>query len=118
MNIQADGEEFKRLYGTRTDRQLARIFTTSISQVRRLGTQLALRKDKKRFPGTTRMPRWTGSDVAQLRRMYSDYSNLEIAKELDRSVASIVAKAHSLDLHKPKAYLEEMGRENVSKRYV
>ena len=66
---------------------------------------------------STRMPRWTDAELERLKVMYSDHSNLEIATALNRSVKSVVSKAHNLGLKKDLERLREMGRENVSLRY-
>ena len=49
--------------------------------------------------------------------LYPRCSNLEIAQKLQRSVKSVVSKAHHLGLKKDPVRLQEMGRENVSLRY-
>lgn len=114
--------EFKRLYGTRTDEDLAVIFGRSIDAVKRLGARYCLAKDKafvRRLTGSsaTRMPRWSAEEIALLTQIYPLEANLEIAQKLNRSVKSIVSKAHNLGLKKADERLEEMGRENVSLRY-
>jgi hypothetical protein len=119
---QEDTAEFKRLYGTRTNKHLALIFGRSEAQIREFAEVLCLAKDKAflrkltdRPP--TRMPRWTPEEIERLRETYPIHSNLEIAQELNRSVKSVVSKAHILGLKKDRARLQEMGRENVSLRY-
>ncbi len=114
--------EFKRLYGTRTDEDLAAIFGRSIDAVKRLGARYCLAKDKafvRRLTGSsaTRMPRWSREEIEELTRIYPLEANLDIAQKLQRSVKSIVSKAHNLGLKKADERLEEMGRENVSLRY-
>lgn len=114
--------EFKRLYGTRTDEDLAAIFGRSIEAVKRLGARYCLAKDKafvRRLTGSaaTRMPRWSAEQIQLLREIYPLTPNLEIAQQLNRSVKSIVSKAHNLNLKKADERLEAMGRENVSLRY-
>jgi len=114
--------EFKRLYGTRTDEDLAAIFGRSIDAVKRLGARYCLAKDKafvRRLTGSsaTRMPRWSAEEIELLTVIYPLEPNLEIAQKLNRSVKSIVSKAHNLGLKKADERLEEMGRENVSLRY-
>ena len=52
-----------------------------------------------------------------LRRLYPEEPNLSIAQRLNRSVKSIVSKAHHLGLRKELERLQEMGRQNVSLRY-
>ncbi len=114
--------EFKRLYGTRTDDDLAIIFGRTLESVKRLGARYCLAKDKafvRRMTGSaaTRMPRWHPDEITQLREIYPVSSNLDIAQKLNRSVKSVVSKAHNLGLKKEADRLREMGRENVSMRY-
>ncbi|WP_145196526.1 hypothetical protein [Planctomycetes bacterium Poly30] len=115
--------DFKRLYGTRADEDLALIFDRQVGIVRALAAELCLSKDKgfmRRKAGKgnrTKMPRWSAEELDQLREIYPKLSNLDIAKELGRSVKSIVSKAHSLRLKKDKARLRKMGQENVQLRH-
>ena len=114
--------DFKRFYGTRSDEDLARIFGRSLAEIKRLAEEHALAKDKafvRRMNGeaSTRMPRWKPEELELLRREYSLRSNLEIARRLNRSVKSVVSKAHNLGLKKSSERLRMMGRENVSLRY-
>ncbi len=113
---------FKRIYGTRTDENLARIFGRPLESIRREAQKLMLAKDKaflRKLNGktSTRMPRWSESELQQLRELYPERPNLEIAEILKRSVKSIVSKAHNLGLKKDPERLRQMGRENVSLRY-
>ena len=113
---------FKRLYGTRTEADLAIIFGRTEESVRRLATKLCLAKDKafvRKLQGTasTKMPRWSDAEIEQLKELYSTSSNLEIAQALNRSVKSVVSKAHNLGLKKSSNRLQEMGRQNVNLRY-
>lgn len=115
--------DFKRLYGTRTNEDLAIIFGRGLAEIESCASRLCLSKDKaflRRQTGgkaTTRMPRWQASELEQLRRLYPQSSNLDIAKLLNRSVKSIVSKAHNLGLKKDPSRLKEMGRQNVGLRY-
>ena len=115
--------EFKRIYGTRTDEDLARIFGRKSQEVQELAERYAMAKDKaflRRQSGgaaSVRMPRWREDELEMLRVMYPEHRNLDIAKELGRSVKSIVSKAHNLGLKKSSVRLRQMGRENVSLRY-
>jgi hypothetical protein len=114
--------EFKRLYGTRTDDDLAIIFGRTIEAVKRLGARYCLAKDKafvRKLTGSsaTRMPRWTAPEIERLKEFYPTVANLDIAQRLNRSVKSVVSKAHNLGLKKEADRLREMGRENVSMRY-
>jgi hypothetical protein len=114
--------EFKRIYGTRTDDDLARIFGRPIEIIHALASQHALAKVKafvRKLTGaaSTRMPRWREEELELLRRDYPTKSNLELARSLNRSVKSVVSKAHHMDLKKSTERLRSMGRENVSLRY-
>ena len=113
----------KRLFGTRTDEDLARILGRPVEAIRRQAAKLALAKDKafvRRLEGApaTRMPRWSKEQLELLARLYPTQSNLEIARSLERSVKSVVSKAHQLGLEKSEVRLREMGRENVRRRYT
>lgn len=113
---------FKRVHGTRTDEDLARIFGRSRRAVEELARSLALSKDKvflRRVQGlsSSHMPRWDTAELEALRRDYPLVANLEIARRLGRSVKSVVSKAHSLGLRKSHDRLREMGRQNVRLRY-
>jgi hypothetical protein len=117
-----DVAHLKRIYGTRTDEDLARIFGRGVSEIQELAAEHALAKDKafiRRLSGeaSTRMPRWSSEELEVLRRDYNTLSNLEIARQLNRSVKSVVSKAHNLGLKKSSERLRAMGRENVSLRY-
>lgn len=115
--------ELKRLYGTRTDEDLSKILSRSCEAIRAKAEDLCLAKDKgflRRLHGHERsshMPRWSSDELQLLRTLYADHSNLEIAQRLDRSVKSVVSKAHHLGLRKDAERLREMGRQNVSRRY-
>ncbi len=115
--------DLKRLYGTRTDEDIARIFQRPRSSISDKATELCLAKDKafvRKISGdevTTRMPRWTKKEIEMLKEMYPVHSNLEIAQLLNRSVKSVVSKAHNIGLKKDPQRLQEMGRQNVSLRY-
>lgn len=118
----AEKQRLKRLYGARSDEDLALIFGRSVESVRGAARALHLAKDKAflkrtRPAQTTRMPRWSEAELAELRRRYPTEPNLEIAKRLSKSIKSVVSKAHSLGLRKEPARLAEMGRENVRLRY-
>ncbi len=127
--IQRDGSwtreevaEFKRIYGTRTDDDLSRIFGRTVTDIHTLANEHALAKDKAfvrklRGEAATKMPRWSNDELEFLKREYPTQPNLEIARKLDRSVKSVVSKAHNLGLKKSPDRLREMGRENVSLRY-
>lgn len=108
-------QAFKAAYGTRTDKQLAHQFRTSVSEVRRLARQFRLSKDKKRFPGQT-MPRWTDTEIQTLKELYPDRPTVEVAKTLGKSTRAVASRAHRLGLVKNEERMSEMGIENVSLR--
>ncbi len=119
---QSDIADLKRYYGTRTDEDIARIFGRPVASVTNKATELCLAKDKafvRKLTGTpaTRMPRWSKDEIKRLEELYPNHSNLEIATLLERSVKSVVSKAHNLGLRKERGRLAEMGRQNVSLRY-
>jgi len=115
--------ELKRLYGTRTDESLALILGRDVQSIKSTSRRLCISKDKAflrrhdRAGKSTRMPRWKKDELQLLRERYPAHSNLSIAQDLNRSVKSVVSKAHNLGLKKDPARLREMGRENVSLRY-
>ncbi|MBM3989278.1 MAG: hypothetical protein FJ294_15140 [Planctomycetes bacterium] len=114
--------ELRRLFGTRTDADLAVIFGRSIDAVQRVAKKYCLAKDKaflkrQSGKGATRMPRWAEAELTILREVYPRMPNLEIAQRLNRSVKSIVSKAHYIGIKKEIDRLREMGRENVGRRY-
>lgn len=113
---------FKRIYGTRSDEDLGAIFGRQVEEVARHAGKLCLAKDKaflRRLNGNgaTRMPRWGTEELSYLRESYPLASNIEIAKHLNRSIKSVISKAHHIGLKKTTERLREMGRENVSLRY-
>ena len=117
-----DVARFKKIYGTRDDVDLAVVFGRSEEDVRKLAAKYKLAKDKayrrkKEGEAATRMPRWSAAEVEILKQMYPDEANLDIAQRLDRTVKSVVSKAHNLGLKKSNERLQRMGRENVSLRY-
>jgi len=127
--IQRDGTwtreeigELKRIYGTRTDEDLARIFERPMQEIVEVSQKYALSKDKafvRKLNGeaSTRMPRWKPAELEILRKEYPVTANLALARKLERSVKSVVSKAHNLGLRKSSERLRDMGRENVSLRY-
>ena len=115
-------QSFRRVYGTRSDADLRLIFGRPIEAIQKMAADLRLAKDKafikrREGKGATRMPRWASEELDLLRELYSSTSNLEIARRLERSVKSVVSKAHHLGLKKAPERLKRMGRENVSLRY-
>jgi hypothetical protein len=62
-------------------------------------------------------PRWTKAEIAILKRLYKTHSNAAIAELLGRKVSSVVFKGHRLGLSKGMKRLQEMGRENIGRRW-
>jgi hypothetical protein len=114
----AEYQLLKRLYGNRADQDLEVCLQRPADQVVATARQLCLRKDKRwRHGGPRPMPRWSGEEVRRLRELYPGHDNLEIARILGRSVASVANKASQLGLHKSSALLERIGRTNVRVRF-
>ena len=114
--------ELKRVYGTRTEEDLSRIFGRRVSEIEAIAAEYALAKDKAftrklRGEAATKMPRWTAGELEILKSEYETVANLDLARKLNRSVKSVVSKAHNLGLKKSSERLRAMGRENVSLRY-
>jgi hypothetical protein len=112
----------KRHYGTRSNDDLVVILGRSEADIETKASEFRLAKDKgfQRRQGTSkkvRMPRWAKEDVERLRTLYPDTPNLDIAHALDRTLKSVVSKAHDLGLKKSSSRLRKMGRENVRVRY-
>jgi hypothetical protein len=105
----------RRTYGSRADDWIAERLGCSAFDVASRAGELALAKDKRRFPGQ-RMPRWTEQEIERLRAAYPTRSARAIAGELGRSVKSVVSKAQVLGLRKDAQRLREMGLENVALR--
>lgn len=119
----------KALYGTRLDHDLEVSLSRPAAAIADKATQLCLAKDK-RFAASPpsvadgpeqrrwrRMPRWTPAQVERLRLLYPGRGNLDVARELGRTVTSVANKAHQLGLHKDAAMLARIGRANVGRRY-
>jgi len=54
--------------------------------------------------------RWSNDEVKRLKKIFRSMSTADVAKELDRGVASVQAKASALGLTKTKKYLKSVGR--------
>lgn len=53
----------------------------------------------------SRFKRWTESDIQYLKENYSDVSNKDIAKALERTIGAVFVRAQILGLKKSKNYL-------------
>lgn len=118
----ADLQALKRFYGTRATEDVSLILGRPVERIEEKAQELRLAKDKgyqrragKKTP--VRMPRWRPEEVEQLRKLYPDHDNLSIAQHLERTVKSVVSKAHDLGLRKSSDRLRDMGRQNVRARY-
>ncbi len=108
----AETRRLRRLYGTRQTEDLVLGLARTAEDIERQADELCLAKDKRRF-GSGSMPRWTAAEVSRLRELYPTRDNLEIARELGRSVASVANKASQLGLGKSLERLRAMGRSNL-----
>lgn len=115
----------KRVYGERSDDDLEVCLSRSRAQIAAMAAALCLRKDKRfvavrsRGPrlGGQRMPRWSPQEVKRLTALYPVHGNLEIARQLGRSVTGVANKANQLELRKTRALRQATGRDNVRARY-
>lgn len=116
----------KECYGTRTDEDLEVCLRRPRAEIALAARRLCLSKDKRftkvRLRATdgrgSAMPRWTPPEVRRLRAIYPERDNLEIARLLGRSVASVANKANQLGLRKSPGLLARIGRANVAVRYT
>lgn len=60
--------------------------------------------------GTVKVKAWTRSEISKLRSCYRSATNSSIAKTFDRTVASVRAKAGSLNLKKNKNFLSMVAK--------
>lgn len=114
--------KLRRLYGSNSGERLARILGRTVASIERQARHYHLGKNKvfvKRWEGVaaSTMPRWTRHELVTLRRLYAHLPNLEVARRVGRSFASVVAQAHNLGLHKSAKRMEGMGRENIRHRW-
>lgn len=111
----------KQLYGTRTDEDLEVCLSRPRIEIRRHAESMCLQKDKRfrkaRMAECMRMPRWTGEEVERLVVLYPVHPNLEVARQLGRSVAAVANKANQLGLRKSSDLLADIGRSNIAVRY-
>lgn len=97
-------QTFKLVYGSVSDKELARRFGITVRQVPALAKRSCLRNDKrfaKRQGIEQRMPRW---------------SDEEIARALGRSIKSVVSQASRLGLMKSGERLSQTGRQDKSRQ--
>jgi hypothetical protein len=112
----------KRVYGTRSDHNLVACLSRPRAEILRMASRLCLSKDKRflaagRSQAPQSMPRWSPGEVSRLRLLYPHMDNLQIARLLGRSVASIANKANQLRLSKAASLRKRIGRRNVTVRY-
>ncbi len=112
----------KRVYGNRSDHNLVACLSRPKADILRMASRLCLSKDK-RFLASVRsymassMPRWSPAEVQRLQLLYPHMDNLQIARLMGRSVASIANKANQLRLGKAAALRKRIGQRNVAARY-
>ena len=89
----------RSIYPQLHDDEVAKRLDRSLADVTEEAGRLALAKDKRVFSGT-KMPHWTDEQVDRLIELYPDHSNVEIARLLGRSEASVMQKGSRLGLVK------------------
>lgn len=105
----------KRKYGRADNESLAQELGLTVDVLVQAASDYALAKDKRSFKGNP-MPRWKAEEVEQLKLLYPETANIEIARIMGRSEKSILAKAHRLNLKKTTERLSARSRENVRLR--
>jgi hypothetical protein len=118
----AEDRLLKELFGTRSDEDLEVCLQRPRAEIAVAAARLCLSKDKRFVKarvraGAQRMPRWTGAEIRRLEELYPDHENLEVARQLRRSVASVANKANQLGLRKSPELLARIGRTNIALRY-
>ena len=113
----------KKVYGTRSDHNLVACLSRRKEEIQRMAGRLCLSKDKRFLAGSKShvsgtMPRWSPADVQRLTLLYPHMDNLEIARLMGRSMASVANKANQLQLTKDPALRVRIGRRNVAARYT
>lgn len=116
-----DVRMLKEYYGTRTDEELEICLLRPREEIQQRAAEMCLQKDKRFHKARTAerqsMPRWTEAEIRRLAELYPTHPNLEVARLLGRSVASVANKANHLGLKKTSELLADIGRTNVSIRY-
>jgi hypothetical protein len=118
----AEEAALREFYGSRTDRDLEVCMAREVGDIAAAAARLCLAKDKRFVARLAqkavrrRMPRWSSAEIRQLRALYADRDNLEVARLLGRSVISVANKANQLGLRKAPALLARIGRANVAGR--
>ena len=114
----AERQLLKQLYATRSDDDLEVCCSRARADVAAMAAQLCLAKDKRLVARSgARMPRWTAAEIERLRQLYADRDNLEVARRIGRTVASVANKANQLGLRKSPALLTDLGRTAIALRY-
>jgi hypothetical protein len=109
----------KAWYATRRDRDLEVSFSRAAADIRRKAQDLGLGRDKAVAAArgeTTRMPRWSEQELAELARLYPRLPNVEVARRLGRSVTSVATQGRRLGLAKSEATRSKLARRSVAMR--
>lgn len=109
--------QLRARYCVTSDAKLERMFARDIEEIDAKARELALGKDKRRFPGAVKMPRWSDAEVAKLRKLYPKLPSVEVARRLGRSHKAVTGKAEKLGLAKSEERLVQAGRENIRVRH-
>lgn len=104
--------DLRELFASTPDEELVRRFRRPLEEIHAQAQALALAKNKARFKGVRKMPRWDAEALERLRELYPHRPNREIARELGRSAKAIASKASKLGLQKSPERIAAMGREN------
>jgi hypothetical protein len=118
----AEASLLRQLYGSRSNKDLEVSLSRPVAQIVQKAGELCLAKDKRlgvrrAAAGRASMPRWKAEEVRRLAALYPHHSNLDVARALRKSVASVANKASKLGLKKSLELLAATGRRNVGARY-
>ncbi|MCX5645936.1 MAG: hypothetical protein NTZ17_14845 [Phycisphaerae bacterium] len=53
---------------------------------------------------------WTGGDVQQLKKLFSDHPTAQVAAKLGRPTEAVKKKASRMGLRKSRRYMKSLGR--------
>jgi hypothetical protein len=99
---QEEIRSFKQLYPITHNKDLAKTFHRTIYSIRRKAIKLGIRKDRAGGYRPPQAPQnqnlWTDKEIAELRRMYRDSTDNEIAKKLGRTLSAVQSKIKKLKL--------------------
>jgi len=104
----------RQLYGSMHSSRLAIKLGIARTTLEIKARELALGKNKARFKGKIKMPRWTPEELEMLEELYPTLPSVMVARELGRSVRSVNSKASLMGLSKTVERLTDAGAESAA----